>query len=91
MFVIGAALAGSMDVTTVVIFVLDLLMSRPTVVGVVGDFTPALHDDTIAAITTVMATIRITAITGETPLSSLEIPLLLPDLLYFDFTIVSSE
>ena len=67
----GAELGGSMAVTTTVRVSLLREMSIPTVVGVVGAFTPALHDDTMAAITTVIATIRMTAITGDTPRSSL--------------------
>jgi hypothetical protein len=65
----GAALAGSMDVTRTETFFTLLVMSSPTVVGVLGAFTPEDHDDTIAAITTVIATIRITPITGDTPSS----------------------
>lgn len=82
----GAALTGSMDDTIIVIlllFELERWIFRPTVVGAVGFLTLVLHEDIIAAITTVIATIRITPTTGETPSS------FLPDLSFSDFIILA--
>ena len=61
-----------MDVITIEKLLLLRVISSPIVVGSVVDLIPEDHEETMADIITVIATIKITPITGETPLSSLQ-------------------